>query len=377
MFATHLTLRRLGVGVRVEPLSLLQHSIRRISNEYHEGEVGVVSQGDNRTFSGIQPTGTLHLGNYLGAVKRWSEQLSVENRMNKFYCIVDLHAITMPQPPEKLRAGILEMTASLIACGLSPEKCVLFQQSTVKEHTELCWILGTLCTMSRLYHLTQYKDKAEKLQETPLGLFLYPVLQSADILLYKAADVPVGEDNLQNIQIAKYLCSRFNSTYGDFFPYPNAILPDDNTARVRSLRNPLKKMSKSDLDQRACIFINDSPDQLRDKVKRSVTDSMKEITYDPENRPGVANLILIYSSLTNLSVEEVQQHIYKDNINKVMLKDMVTTALVDHLTPIREEMDRLLADRGYLDTVLDQGRSSAHMIAQQTLIDVKRLVGFT
>ncbi|XP_023341431.1 tryptophan--tRNA ligase, mitochondrial [Eurytemora carolleeae] len=295
--------------------------------------------------------------------------------MNKMFCVVDLHAITLPQDPGALRSGIREMTASLLACGLDTDRCILFQQSTVKEHSELCWILGTLCTVPRLAQLTQYKDKSEKLKEVLLGLYLYPVLQSADILLYKATKIPVGEDNIQNIQIAQYLCQKFNSTYGTYFPRPEAVLPDNNTARLRSLRNPEKKMSKSDPDPKSCIFINDSQDIIREKIKKSVTDTIKEITYDPENRPGVANLILIYSSLTNQTPDQVEQYIITNNINKVVLKEMVTSTLIEHLTPIREEMTRLLDDNMYLDSVLDKGRDSAQSIASQTIKDVKRMVG--
>jgi len=328
--------------------------------------------GVNRTFSGIQPTGTIHLGNYLGAVKRWGEELTIENRLNKMFCIVDLHAITMPQDPKVLRSGIKKMAASLLACGLDPTKCILFQQSTVKEHAELCWILGTVCTVPRLAQLTQYKEKSEKMKEVMLGLYLYPVLQSADILLYKATDIPVGEDNLQNIQIAQHLAQKFNYTYGNFFPRPKAVLPDNNNARVRSLRNPDKKMSKSDPDEKSCIYIDDPPDVIRAKVKKSVTDTIKEIEYDPENRPGVANLILIYASLNNISPEEVIQQ----NINKVKLKEMVTESLVEHLAPIRSEMSRLMADEQYLDSILLTGETSAREIAEKTIKDVKKLVGF-
>ena len=193
------------------------------------------------------------------------------------------------------------MAASLIASGLDTDKCILFQQSSVKEHSELCWILGTLMTIPQLGALAQYKEKSARLKEVPLGLFLYPVLQSADILLYRATDIPVGEDNLQNIQIARQVCQKFNNRFGRYFPSPAAILSNDNTARQRSLRNPEKKMSKSDDDQKSCIYINDSPDEIRDKVKKCVTDSTKELFFDPENRPGVSNLILIHSSLTGTS----------------------------------------------------------------------------
>jgi len=363
------------------PLKCVQQRLKRCGAEFCKVNWRNFSDAEKsvetpRTFSGIQPTGTLHLGNYLGAVKRWGEELTVENRANKIFCVVDLHAITLPQDPKCLRTGIREMTASLLACGLDPKRCILFQQSSVQEHAELGWILGTLCTMPRLAQLTQYKDKSERLPEVLLGLYLYPVLQSADILLYKATRIPVGEDNLQNIQIAQHLCQKFNSTFGNYFPRPQAVLPDNNTARLRSLRNPEKKMSKSDLDQKSCIFINDPPDLIREKIKKSVTDTTKEITYDPENRPGIANLILIYSSLTNQSPESAATYLIENNFNKVKLKEEVTDVLIEHLNPIRTEMTRLLDEGTYLDAVLAEGRDAAREIAVQTIRDVKQRVGF-
>jgi len=207
----------------------------------------------------------------------------------------------------------------------------------------------------------------------PLGLFLYPILQSADILLYKATEVPVGEDNLQNIQIAQHLAAKFNSTFRPFFPKPRAVLASDNTARLRSLRNPDKKMSKSDPDPSSCIFINDPPDTLVEKVKKSVTDSIREVHYDPINRPGVANLILIQASLTGQSVEEVAQLV--SSLNKVQLKELVAATLLTHLAPIRAEMQRILDDSAYLDSILEEGERCASELAEQTLVEVKKIVG--
>jgi len=337
-----------------------------------------------RTFSGIQPTGALHLGNYLGAVKRWVEQVGeqqgVVNRDSNMFCVVDQHAITMPQDPSTLRNNIRVMTASLLACGLDPERCVLFQQSTVPAHSELCWVLATLCTVPRLGQLTQYKEKAARLKEIPLGLFIYPVLQAADILLYRASSVPVGEDNIQNLQIAQHLAHKFNSTFclptTPLFPRPEAILPDNTAARLRSLRSPEHKMSKSDQDPQACIFLSDTPDQLVKKVKSSVTDTTRELYYDPVTRPGVSNLITIHSQMTGQTPEEVSQYLQQNSVNKVQFKAMVSDSLITHLTPIREEMDRLLADQHYMDTVLADGRDMASDLAGKTMGKVRELIGW-
>ena len=334
-----------------------------------------------RTFSGIQPTGILHLGNYLGAVKRWVDQSKEkrERRDSLMFCVVDQHAITMPQDPALLRQNIRLMTASLIACGLDTENCILFQQSTVSQHSELCWILGTLCSMSRLEHLTQYKDKASKLKEIPLGLFIYPVLQSADILLYKASHIPVGEDNLQNLYVSQYLAQKFNSQFcppnKPLFPKPEADLSDSTSARLRSLRNPDKKMSKSDADQMSCIYISDSPEVIQKKIKSSVTDSIKEVFYDPENRMGVANLISIYSEFSGQSLEEVSLNLQNNNMNKVQLKQAVSDILVEKLTPIQSELNRLLSDTKYIDDVIEDGRIEAEEIAADTMVQVRKLVG--
>jgi len=335
-----------------------------------------------RTFSGIQPTGVLHLGNYLGAVKGWVTGLEVaeEKRDSQIFCVVDMHAITLPQNPQVLRANVRTMTASLLACGLSPSKCILFQQSTVAEHAELCWILACLASVPRLGTLTQYKEKAAKLREVPLGLFIYPVLQAADILLYKATRVPVGEDNLQNLQVARDLRQKFNRHFyqsKSFFPQPEPILPDSTAARLRSLRNPEKKMSKSDPDTKSCIYLTDSPDVIAGKVKACVTDSTKELSFCPESRPGVANLMVILSELRGTSPEQVCADLVKEGMNKVQLKEMVTSALVESLTPIRTEMERLEKDPGHIDEVLREGGESAREIAIDTMRDVRRLVGFT
>ena len=337
-----------------------------------------------RTFSGIQPTGALHLGNYLGAVKRWADQVqnvkSTQERDDNIFCVVDQHAITLPQNPVKLRSNIRTMTASLLACGLDPSKCILFQQSTVPEHSELCWVLSTLCSVPRLGQLTTYKEKAAKLKEIPLGLFIYPVLQAADILLYRAASVPVGEDNIQNLQVAQHLAHKFNrnfcSSKKPLFPKPEAILPDNTAARLRSLRSPDHKMSKSDPDPLSCIYLSDSDDVVVKKIKSSVTDSNRELFFDPVSRPGVSNLITIYSLMTDQTEEQVSSYLQQNSINKVQFKHMVSESLIARLSPIRNEMERLLADQQYLDSVMSQGTNAASIMAKETMCEVRKLIGW-
>jgi tryptophanyl-tRNA synthetase len=334
-----------------------------------------------RTFSGIQPTGGLHLGNYLGAVRGWVGGLKAEEpRAASIFCVVDMHAISLPQEPAVLRANTRIMAASLLACGLDPRRCILFQQSTVPEHAELCWVLASIASVPRLGGLTQYKEKAAALREVPLGLFIYPVLQAADILLYKATRVPVGEDNLQNLQVARDLRQKFNRHFyssKSFFPLPEAVLPDNTSARLRSLRRPEKKMSKSDPDTKSCIYLTDTPDQLAAKVTASVTDSTKELEYNPGSRPGVANLMVILSELTGRRPEQVAEELVAAGTNKVQLKELVTAALVETLGPIQGELARLLRDPGHLELVLEEGRQEAAAIAAHTMADVRRLVGFT
>lgn len=255
-----------------------------------------------KIFSGIQPTGELHLGNYLGAVQKWVELQNSKNDVT--FCIVDMHSITLPQNPAELRHNSMKLCATLLACGIDPHKATLFLQSNVKEHTELSWILSCITTMARLTHLPQYKEKSAKMKEIPLGLYLYPVLQAADIMLYKATHVPVGEDQAQHLQLAMSLAKLFNHRFGKTFPLCEPIISDDHGARIRSLRDPTKKMSKSDPDKRSCILLTDKPDVIRDKVKKAVTDMTSAVTYEPEARPGVTNLLVIHSMMVKESIIE-------------------------------------------------------------------------
>ena len=331
-----------------------------------------------RTFSGIQPTGTLHLGNYFGAVQQWAKEVESSSGSpdQRLFCVVDLHAITVPQKPEELKRNIRMMTASLIGCGLNPDKCIVFEQSKIRQHSELCWILGCSSTVASLERLSQYKDKSQGMPEVPLGLFLYPVLQAADILLYKAENVPVGEDNLQNIEFARRLARLFNNRFEEkVFPVPRSVLvKEEASRRIKSLRQPNKKMSKSDSDAKSCLYILDEPDIIREKIKKAVTDSTSRVTYDPDSRPGVANLVCIHSQIEDKDPKVICQEVeqYDTGRYKLLLADII----IEHFKPIRKETIRLLNDPGHLDFVLRKGANQAECIATNTMDHVKKVVGF-
>ncbi|XP_015917495.2 tryptophan--tRNA ligase, mitochondrial [Parasteatoda tepidariorum] len=323
-------------------------------------------------FSGIQPTGVPHLGNYFGAIKKWSD-LQNEGK-NCIFSIVDLHSITLPQDPLQLKYNIHLMTACLLACGINPDLCILFLQSQIPQHTELAWILGCLTTMPRLAHLPQYKDKSSSLENIPLGLFVYPVLQSADILLYKSTHVPVGEDQIQHIQLTQHLVKVFNNKYGKIFPVPEALI-DETCARVKGLREPDKKMSKSDKNFKNRIDLTDSPDIITKRIKEALTDFTSGVTYDMEKRPGVGNLILVHSLCSGKSFEEICKD--SESLDTGQYKLVVAEAVIEHLKPIQEQIKRIMSDRGYIERILKTGSERAIEIASKTMNEVKTSVGLT
>ncbi|XP_055624580.1 tryptophan--tRNA ligase, mitochondrial [Toxorhynchites rutilus septentrionalis] len=324
-----------------------------------------------KIFSGVQPTGALHIGNYLGAVKRWVDLQNAGEDVT--YCIVDLHSITLPQDPEVLRHNSLQMTATLLACGIDPARSTLFLQSAVAHHAELSWILGCMTTMARLTHLPQYKEKSAKLKEIPLGLYIYPVLQAADIMLYKATHVPVGEDQVQHLQMAQSLARAFNNRFGTTFPFCNAIISDDASSRLKSLRDPTKKMSKSDPDSKACVMLTDTPEAILEKIKKCVTDFTSEVTYQPEARPGVANLITIHSLVSDKTPQQICEE--AKGLSTGQYKLQVADALIAHLNPIRDNIRRYLADTEYLSSVIEEGSDKARTVAERTIAEVKEKVG--
>ena len=290
--------------------------------------------------SGIQPSGNLHLGNYLGAVKNWA---ALPDEFNCFYFMADLHTLTVRQNPAELRRRSTTQLAQYIACGLDPEKNVLFLQSHVHEHAELGWILNCYTMFGELSRMTQFKDKcAKNADNINGGLFTYPSLMAADILLYQADYVPVGEDQKQHCELTRDIANRFNNLYGETFKVPEPYIPKVG-ARIMSLGNPTSKMSKS--DPTGCVFLMDSPEEISRKFKRAITDSDTErcVRYDPENKPGVANLMNIYASVTGKSFDEIESEFAGKGYG--VFKPAVGDAVIETLRPIREEAERILADK--------------------------------
>ncbi|XP_076238779.1 tryptophanyl-tRNA synthetase, mitochondrial isoform X2 [Calliopsis andreniformis] len=322
-----------------------------------------------RIFSGIQPTGTIHLGNYLGAIQKWV-QLQ-DSGENVIWSIVDMHSITLSH---ELYENVLKMTATLLACGIDPKKSILFQQSTVPMHTELCWVLGCITTLARLARLPQFKEKSEKLKNVPLGLYIYPILQAADILLYRATHVPVGQDQQQHIQLAQELAISFNNKFGDTFPIPHSLINDNASQRIRSLRDPSKKMSKSSTDSKSKIQVLDEPDILLERLKKAITDCTSEVTYEPEKRPGIANLIAIHSMLTGKTPNQICLEVQGLDTGKYKL--LLADVVIEKLSPIREEFSKLIKEPMYLREVLQDGTEKATEIATDCWHQVRNHVGF-
>jgi len=320
--------------------------------------------------SGIQPSGDLHLGNYLGAVKNWAE---LPEQFDCFYFMADLHTLTVRQDPKELRRRSTAQLAQYIACGLDPEKNTLFLQSHVHEHAELGWILNCYTMFGELSRMTQFKDKSAKNADNINGgLFTYPSLMAADILLYQADFVPVGEDQKQHCELTRDVAIRFNNLYGETFKVPEPYIPKVG-ARIMSLSNPTSKMSKS--DPAGCVFLMDKPEELARKFKRAVTDSDTErcVRFDPENKPGVANLMQIYSSVTGKSFDEIEAEF--DGQGYGAFKPRVGEAVIETLRPIREEAERMIADKAYLQEVYTNGAQKASYVARKTLRKVYKKIG--
>lgn len=320
-----------------------------------------------RTLSGIQPSGKLHIGNYLGALKQWIE---LQNEHECFFMIVDLHAITVPQNPKELRENVLNAAIDYLALGLDPSKCRIFIQSRVKEHAELAWILGTVTPLGDLERMTQFKEKSAKRKLASAGLFNYPVLMAADILLYKTEIVPAGEDQLQHIELARSLAKRFNNTFGETFPQPKPMLPKFG-GRIMSLKNPLKKMSKS--EPGGCLFIFDSPEEIRKKIKTAVTDSGKEIIYAPEKKPAVSNLLEIYHLLSGAPLKEIEKK-YEGKGYGEFKSDLAEIAVLA-LQKFRQKKSELSRNSDYVLKILKEGENVARSIAEQTMSEVKEKMG--
>lgn len=328
-------------------------------------------EGKKTILSGIQPSGELTLGSYLGAIKNWV-QLSKE--YNCFFCIVDMHAITVRQNPADLRRRTLEQLAQYIACGLDPEKNTMFIQSHVSAHAELAWVLNCYTMFGELSRMTQFKDKSAKYADNiNAGLFTYPALMAADILLYQADLVPVGIDQKQHIEITRDIAHRFNSVYGDVFKIPEPFIPEVG-AKIMSLTSPENKMSKSDKDPNGCIYIMQKPEDIMHSFKRAVTDSETCVKYDPENKKGISNLMTIYSVASGKSFSEIENEF--DGKGYGVFKPAVGEAVVEMLRPIREEAERILQDKAYLEKVYKEGADKAAYVANKTLRKVYKKLGF-
>jgi tryptophanyl-tRNA synthetase len=322
-----------------------------------------------KVFSGIQPSGTLTIGNYLGAMKNF---VKLQDEADCLFCIVDLHAITVPQDPTALRQNTLNLAALYIAAGIKPDRATLFVQSQVPAHAELGWMLQCVAYYGELGRMTQFKDKSAKKDVVTAGLFTYPALMAADILLYQADLVPVGEDQKQHLELSRDVAERFNRKYGETFVIPEPYIPKFG-GRIMSLEDPTKKMSKSDDSPGAYIAMLDSPDVIRKKISRAVTDSGREVKYDPENKQAVSNLMTIYALCADQRVEDIEA-MYEGKGYGPFKKDLAEL-VVSVLEPIQQRHAELLAS-GELESLLAQGAEKASAMAAQTLIDVKKKFGF-
>ncbi|HRC81462.1 MAG TPA: tryptophan--tRNA ligase [Sedimentibacter sp.] len=328
-------------------------------------------EGKKIIFSGMQPSGSLTLGNYLGALKNW---VALQDDYDCFYCVVDMHAITVPKEPKDLRKNTYEVLANYIAAGLDPDRVTLFIQSHVSAHAELSWILNCFTYYGELGRMTQFKDKSKKQDSNTItaGLFTYPVLMAADILLYQADLVPVGEDQRQHLEITRDIAQRFNNRFGETFNIPEPYISTD-VAKIMSLQDPESKMSKSDSNENSYILLTDKPDVIMKKFKRSVTDSVGVVNYS-DDQPGIKNLINIYSKITNMKPDTIVSNY--EGKGYARLKEDVAEVVIEELKPIQEKIDYLLSNKDYLESVFRMGAQKAEATAIKTLRKVQKKVGF-
>lgn len=350
----------------------------KISQMTNKGSENIMSDviaetPKKKMLSGIKPSGDLTLGSYLGAIKNWAERADY---YDCYYFMADLHAITVRQNPTDLRRRTLEQLAQYIACGLDPEKNTLFIQSHVHQHAELGWVLDCYAMFGELSRMTQFKDKSAKNADNINGgLFTYPALMAADILLYQPDLVPVGEDQKQHVELCHTIARRFNGVYGDVFKIPEPFVPKVG-ARIMSLTNPSAKMSKSENEDTGRVLVMDTPETIMRQFKRAITDSDTEncVRFDRENKPGVSNLMTIYAACTGRTYEQIEQEFAGCGYGK--FKPAVGEAVVETLRPIREETNRLLKDKAYLESVYRNGAEKASYVAEKTLRKVYKKVGF-
>ena len=332
-----------------------------------------------RIFSGIRPTGNIHIGNYLGAVKQW---IALQETNECVFCIVDLHAITTPYDPKELQKNVIDAASIYLAAGVNPEKSIIFVQSAVKEHAELAWLLETITPMGELNRMTQYKEKSKQYKDyVNAGLLNYPVLMAADILLYKAAGVPVGKDQEQHVELARTIAKKFNQKFahstgsgqGEVFPEPKTIMPKAG-AKIMSLTDPKKKMSKSD-DKKSYISLFDSPEDITKKIMSATTDSGKDVTYNVTKKPGISNLLTIYSLITDRSIEDIQREFTKKSYSE--FKKSLANVLVNYLEPFRRKQKELSTRDVYVKEILNKGAARAKIIAETTMKDVREKMGLS
>lgn len=330
-----------------------------------------MEQGKKVIFSGIQPTGKITIGNYLGSLKNW---IGMQEEFDCIFCVVDMHSITVTQVPSELRKNTFDLLALYMACGLSPEKSILFVQSHVPAHAELTWVLNTIAYVGEMNRMTQFKDKSRKHADNiNMGLMDYPVLMASDILLYQADLVPVGVDQKQHVELARNLAQRFNARYSPTFVVPDCYIPPV-AAKITSLQDPTAKMSKSDPNENAVVTMFDDKDAITRKFKRAVTDSDTEIRFDREKKPGVSNLLSIYCGFTGVTEKAAEEEFAGKGYGE--LKARVAESVIAALEPIQREQKRLAADKAYLEAVLKTGAEKAERIANRTLEKVYRKVGF-
>jgi len=331
---------------------------------------------NKRVFSGVQPTGNLHLGNYLGAIKNF---VDLQNKFECIYCIVDLHAITNRQNPKELKSNILETTASFIASGLNPEKNIIFNQASVAAHSELAWIFNCVARIGWLDRMTQFKEKAGANKENAsVGLLVYPNLMAADILIYKATHVPVGEDQKQHLELTRDIAKKFNNDFKceNYFPIVEPLIPKE-ISRVMSLRDGKKKMSKSDKSDYSRINLKDNKDLIDKKIKKAKTDaaSIPYVVNELKNRDEAANLISIYAGINSIGVEQVLKEFGGKNFST--FKSKLSESIIERICPIGKEVKKLLQDQGYLNGILEKGVKRANLIAKTNLKEIYKIIGLT
>lgn len=322
-----------------------------------------------RVLSGIQPTGSIHIGNYLGAIKQW---IKLQEENDCIFFIADLHSLTAPYNPKELQKNIFENAIAYLAAGIDPEKSIFFVQSRIKEHTELCWLLNTVAPLGDLERMTQYKEKSKQFKKNiNAGLLDYPVLQTADILLYKTNAVPVGKDQVQHVELARTIARKFNQKFGKTFAEPKALL-SKKTAKILSLNNPKKKMSKS-LGPQSYISLFEEPETIKKKIMSAVTDTDKIIKYSPRTKPGISNLLTIYSLFSNKTIKEVEKEFTGKGYAN--LKKSLAELLISSLEPFRKKKKELVLREVYVDAILDRGAKKARVIADSTMKEVKKKMG--